>query len=727
VNDQPAEPATARKERVARFLRPSPHAWRGAATGIAILATVLILRRAAGVQPWSWAFALWALVLLFLTSALASLIFDEILPKFPPLFRNVTTGAAVIIVLMLLGSIAAAGQALLTILLLLGAALTGGGVAGLAASREPDLPRKATAAALLGFALLAALLILYRWPGPPANPATRFPAAAISLPAGNPAEPGPYAIATLTYGSGADRRPLYDNPDLLTKPVDGRSYVANWNGLTGTLRTRYWGFDAAALPLNARVWYPQGDGPFPLALIVHGNHEMAAPSEAGYAYLAEHLASRGITAVYVDQNFLNGTWTDLLPFGERNGLSQENDARAWLLLEHLRQWRAWTAAPGNPVSGKADLDRVALIGHSRGGEAAAIAAAFNTLPHYPDNARRRFDYHFGIQAVVAIAAVDGQYEPGGRPTPLAGVSYLALHGAYDGDLTYFDGLNQYHRVDLGADPTRFKAAVYVDQANHGQFNTEWGRTDRSDFPSPGLLNLGAIMDPAHQRTFATVFITAFLEATLHGYDAYRSLFQQPGAAAPWLPPVAYRTRYDDAHTRPLATFDEDLNVLTATAPGVTLRASGLTGWKEDMAPLKSGDQGSAALWLKWNGGGRYTLSLAANAPQPGDTLTLALAPGASATTPLDFTVELADRAGHTATLPLSAIAPLPPQIVYTPWKHPLLARRDPAGEPIFQTYHLPLAQFTAAPAFDPTTLAEITLAFDRSEEGEIWLDDVGWR
>ena len=36
----------------------------------------------------------------------------------------------------------------------------------------------------------------------------------------------------------------------------------------------YWGFDLDKLPLNARVWYPDAPGPFPLALIAHGNHRM---------------------------------------------------------------------------------------------------------------------------------------------------------------------------------------------------------------------------------------------------------------------------------------------------------------------------------------------------------------------------------------------------------------------------------------------------------------------
>ncbi len=694
------------------------------------LAALLLLRQALDMRPWPALFVLWALLLFLLTAALANLVFDELLPKLPPLFRNLAIGALVVLAIMLLGSATLTGQLLVALALLLGAALLGGGVAALADRRSGDrLPWPAAVAALLGLGLLAGLLALYLWPGPPVEPALRFSASGAALPADNPAQPGPYAVATLVYGSGDDRRPLYDAPDLQSQRIDGRPFIDNWSGLNGSLRSRYWGFDAAELPLNGRVWYPQGPGPFPLALIVHGNHEMSAPSEAGYAYLGELLASRGVITVSVDQNFFNGAWTDLLPFGGNNGLKEENDARGWLLLEHLQQWRAWNAEPDNPFYGLVDLERVALIGHSRGGEAAAAAAAFNRLPHYPDDALHTFDYGFGIRAVVAIAQVDGQYEPGGRGTPLDEVSYLGLQGAYDGDMTYFDGMAQYNRVAFGAAGDAFKATIYVDRANHGQFNTVWGRADRGDFPYPGLLNLGPILDEEAQREAAKLFIAGFLEATLHGRDEYRLLFQQPGAAAPWLPEVAYRSRYDDPQTVWLATFDEDLDLTTATAPGVTLAAVDVTGWKEALAPLKSEDQGSGALWLRWNGGGQYSVALAPGAPQPGaaGTLALSLASGLEEGEPLDFTVLLLDGDGREARLPLSAVAPLPPQIRFNPWKHDIFTRRNTGGEPIFQSYWLPLAQFERAAGFDGEELAAVVFVFDRSRTGEIWVDEIGWR
>jgi dienelactone hydrolase len=219
---------------------------------------------------------------------------------------------------------------------------------------------------------------------------------------------------------------------LKTASVDG-SKLADVPGQAGKDRTKYWGFGFNKMPVNGRVWYPDGAGPFPLVLIVHGNHNMKDFSDPGYAYLGELLASRGFIMASVDENFLNG------------GISRENDARGWMLLQHLKQWRRFNDSTGSPLQGKVDTSRIALMGHSRGGEAVAVAAAFNRLKNYPDDATVKFDFGFNIRSLVAIAPVDGQYRPSDKPTPVANVNYFLIHGSHDGDVSTFSGLQQYER------------------------------------------------------------------------------------------------------------------------------------------------------------------------------------------------------------------------------------------------------------------------------------------
>src|SRR5690606_21754269 len=99
---------------------------------------------------------------------------------------------------------------------------------------------------------------------------------------------------------------------------------------------------------------------------------MADVSDEGYAYLGELLASRGFIAVSVDQNFLNhSTWENTL-----GSISDNMILRAWMLLQHLDAIGEMNHSAGNPFTGKVDMERIALMGHSRGGQASALAAAF---------------------------------------------------------------------------------------------------------------------------------------------------------------------------------------------------------------------------------------------------------------------------------------------------------------------------------------------------------------
>jgi len=301
------------------------------------------------------------------------------------------------------------------------------------------------------------------------------------LDAPDPSMRGPFTVRTLSYGSGTDKqRAIYrDSVAIRTASVDGSGF-ASPTPRTKEYREHFWGFDFKHLPLNARVWYPVGDGPFPLVLIVHGNHDMEKFSDPGYGYLGELLASRGFILASVDENFLNGD------------LRGENDARGWLLLQHLKVWRALNDSANGPFHHKVDLGAIALMGHSRGGEAVAVAAAFNRLKRDPDDATKRFDFGFGIRSIVAIAPVDGQYKPADVPTPLEDINYLVIHGSHDGDVSSFSGNRQYERV-------RYPEAARSDglratRRTSSRRSTSTGRITDNGTPSgtAGTLDRGAV-------------------------------------------------------------------------------------------------------------------------------------------------------------------------------------------------------------------------------------------
>ncbi|MCE2455868.1 MAG: hypothetical protein J4G12_08670 [Gemmatimonadetes bacterium] len=610
-----------------------------------------------------------------------------------------------------------------------------------------------------------------------------------TLAAPDPGQPGPLEVLTLYYGSGTDlRRPEYrDSVSIVTPAVDASKLVDL--GSSADERNDYWGFTPEEMPLNARVWYPAGDGPFPLVLVVHGNHNMRDFSDPGYDYLGNLLASRGYILASVDENFING------------GIRGENDARGWFLLKHIEQFERFNEESGNPFFGRVAMDRIALIGHSRGGEAVANAAAFNRLARYPDDATVVFDFEYGIRGIVSIAPVDGQYLPTGRKVVAKDLSYLTFHGSHDGDVTSFHGLRLYDRVVLGdPDEMRFKSAVYVYRANHGQWNTVWGAHDRG--PRSGRsLDLRSLITPEEQRRFAEIYVSAFLEAVLKDNLDYLPIFRDHRVIGDWLPKTMYVTRFETNAFRELASFEEDIDVETGTAAGVGLRGDSLSTWKESTLTLRSSNrattsssQESQAVTVGWSAGGededdesdgdggptpsegdRSGSSGAESDPALNDgagdgaaaatrglpddrearfavelparmaarwalgrlhSFNFSLSPtrrgrgdqSDSAAAPPLVWVEAADDAGRTARLAVADYGALRlPLDIY------ILRRRDRERESYanqweltLQDYAIPLGDFLEAePELSLRRLVELRFVFDRSEDGEVVIDRIG--
>jgi dienelactone hydrolase len=581
-------------------------------------------------------------------------------------------------------------------------------------------------------------------------PASSMPA---KLTIDNPGANGPNRVHLLFYGSGTDtRRPEYGSSVAIkTRSVDASLFFKDFDGWKRWTRKKYWGFDIDKLPLNARVWYPEGAGPFPLVLIVHGNHNMVEYSDPGYAYLGELLASRGFILASVDENFLNS--------GLFHDPPKQQAVRGWMLLEHLKQWREWNQTKGNPFYGKVDFDHIALMGHSRGGEAAATAAVFNRMKYDPEDANIHFDYNFPIQAVVAIAPPDGQYKPAGQDRWIENVSYLTLQGAHDADVSSFMGSRQWDHVRYSQPGSWFKAEIYAYRANHGQFNTTWGRTDAGQ-PLSWLLNLKPLMPGDEQRKISKTYIAAFLEATLKDRHEYLPLFEDWRVGRDWLPDTIYQNRYQQASYVSLASFDEDAD-LTTTALGGRISGENLSIWREAPIPWRSGDRGYNGVFLGWNRANKapvpsYTITLPDDAKSkwqldPDSTLEFSIA-ALDEDAPLpgkkkddkkkddskkrkdrespDFTVELVAADGTVATAKVSNFAAVPPPLTEKFTKLDLFESvgYDKDTEPVFQTVRIPLTAFkaTGSKPFDPASLRTIRLKFDHTPMSVICLSGLGF-
>jgi dienelactone hydrolase len=562
----------------------------------------------------------------------------------------------------------------------------------------------------------------------------------------NPALPGTFAVDSFTYGSGDDvrRKAFNEQVRFVTPTVDAREIIPEWRGKKKKARERYWQFSVDSLPLNGRAYLPQGDGPFPLVLMVHGNHSMTDYSDDGYGYLGRLLASRGFAAVSVDENFINGHWS-----GDFGG--KEMPARAWFLLKHLELWRNWMSDPKHELFGKIDMDELMLIGHSRGGEAVAIAAAFNKLPYYPDNAKVEFDFGFNIKGIVAIAPTDYRYD---RQMKLENINYLSLQGSYDSDEVGFFGLRQYRRVAFNDTSYHFKAGVYIHGANHGQFNSTWGM----DFGPPGswFINRAPIIPAAEQREVAKVCISAFAEAVFNDRHAYLLLFQNAARAGDWLPENFYLTNFQNANANILVDYEEDIDI-TQGKNGVTMETANLKFWREKELRYRNDlTQGNNGVVVGWDYGDslrldslavyaielptavtadssdRLLVSVAAGDPKllkrkPSDDDKEAEEEEAAPVFP-DFTVQLTDSLGNRASLVLSEVKRIAPRLKIQFSKLQRNNRRfgDPWEESI-ETFHLPLAAFSGmAEGFDLGAIREIRFVFDQVPYGVVILDEIGF-
>jgi hypothetical protein len=188
-----------------------------------------------------------------------------------------------------------------------------------------------------------------------------------------------------------------------------------------------------------------------------------------------------------------------------------------------------------------------------------------------------------------------------------------LQGGHDADVDSFGGSRQADRVRYTSSGPWFSTEIWAYGANHGQFNTAWGRADFIP-PRGWFLNLEPLMPGEDQRRISTTYISAFLDTTLKDRAEYLPLFKDWRTGRHWLPQTIYINRYRDASYVPLATFDEDADLTSATPNGGAIGGERLTLWREGRIPTRSGDRGRNGVFLGWHGAqegmpAEYSISL----------------------------------------------------------------------------------------------------------------------
>ncbi|MFE6133881.1 alpha/beta hydrolase family protein [Streptomyces sp. NPDC056437] len=363
------------------------------------------------------------------------------------------------------------------------------------------------------------------------QPAAKAPA---KLPAGSvdPGKPGTYGTVTGEYALDPVRLPGFP------APVEMRGVVVAPKGATGKrpvalfLHGRHATCYVPGAEDEVTIDWPCAKGAKPI------------PSHQGYLRDQKLLASQGYVTVSISANGINGQ--------DGNAEDGGAQARSSLVRTHLARWADWAAKPAKAPAAvrkapKADLSRVLLVGHSRGGEGVNRAAMDSLYPPPPAQDGYRGKVRWHIRGTVLIGpTIFGQ-------NPVPDVPSLTILPGCDGDVSDLQG-------QVYADGTRgvsrgkaLHSAVYMVGANHNYFNSEWtpGQAQapaNDDFwqdpeqPDPVCSPGTATRLTADQQHRAgATYIAAAARLFVAGDDRVRELVDGTGRRAPSADPARVLT------------------------------------------------------------------------------------------------------------------------------------------------------------------------------------------
>ncbi|GGZ33452.1 hypothetical protein GCM10010387_29500 [Streptomyces inusitatus] len=358
-----------------------------------------------------------------------------------------------------------------------------------------------------------------RAPGQRRSPAETAPPAPLPVHSVDPGVPGEYRTTSGEYALKPVRLPGYK------EPVEMRATVV---GPTDAPGKRPF---ALFLHGRAATCYQPGKDALGMEWPCEPGHK-EVPSHRGHLHDQELLASQGYVTVSISANGINAVDNFAADAGAQ--------ARSSLVRLHLARWAEWGAKPAKAPEAvravdPADLSKVLLVGHSRGGEGVNRAALDSVSPPPRAEDGYRGPVGWRIRGTVLI----GPTLFGQNPAP--DVPSVTILPGCDGDVSDLQGqmyLDASRGVGRG---TALHSAVYMVGANHNYFNTEWtpGQAeapafdDASDHEDPVCsVNAKSRLSAKHQQTAGTAYVAAAARLFLTGDDRVRPLLDGSGRRAP---------------------------------------------------------------------------------------------------------------------------------------------------------------------------------------------------
>ena len=264
---------------------------------------------------------------------------------------------------------------------------------------------------------------------------------------------------------------------------------------------------------------PVAAGQHPVFLIQHGNHKVCeiavspphhincpvasrTPNHEGYMRLLDILASRGIIAISIDAFDLSGWVPQWIP--ERGELILKH-IELWSHMDDAATYPSYPDPSGGLFINHLDMSKIAVSGHSRGGEGSVAAFVQNTS--------------FNIVAVSSIAPTD-RYDMSNPLYTLGDIPYFVMLPAADGDVSDLRGLRIYDRAGSIVSDNTIKSGFYLYGANHNFFNTVWADDgDDASAARPDYINA------PQQQKIGEAYLAAFNLIHLKGESVYQDMLR----------------------------------------------------------------------------------------------------------------------------------------------------------------------------------------------------------
>lgn len=288
-------------------------------------------------------------------------------------------------------------------------------------------------------------------PAPPASLAVPELPALLPEAATDPGKPGPYATTKGEYKLDSIKLPDYPAPIEMEAVVVAPKGVSGKRPLALFLHGRHSTCYSKTVPTRLT-----GDWPCPAGMT-------AVPSHRGYLKAQELLASQGYVTVSISANGINAQDAPTVDAGAQG--------RSSLVRHHLAKWAEWSSARGSApdavkAAPAADMSKVLLIGHSRGGEGVNRAATDSLTPP-PGDTGFSGPVRWTIRGNVLI----GPTIFGHNPAPdVPSVTFLP---GCDGDVSDLQGQMFVDQTRGLSRDTALHSALYMIGANHNFFNSEW--------------------------------------------------------------------------------------------------------------------------------------------------------------------------------------------------------------------------------------------------------------